>query len=79
MTERRHKNTHWLLPRAKMPENTVDASTVTNAVLMDLRDRMDVQNDLLQRLVAVLECRNTATIPRTLNRIDKRLATKLPL
>jgi len=48
-------------------------------LLMDLRDEMKALNQELRRLNSLMYCSNTIGIPHTLKRIDKRLATKLPL
>lgn len=68
------KDTNWAVPNSN-----IVTSQAQLAVLMDLRDEAKRSNDLLERLVGVLECRNTFAISHTLNRIDKRLAAHLPL
>lgn len=52
---------------------------VSIEVLMDIRAEARKHTDLLQRLVSIMECHNTHSIPHTLKRIDKRLAKNLPL
>lgn len=69
----RHKDVKWTVGE------TPDISGASLTVLMDLRDEAKRSNDLLERLVNVLECHNTFAIPHTLTRIDRRLAAHLPL
>jgi hypothetical protein len=68
----RRKNAQW-----DISERT--ASNAALGVLMDIRDELQTLVALQHRLLAVLECGNTATIPHTLKRIDRRLAQKFPL
>lgn len=70
----RHKDSSY-----DFPDKLTNTDHVTWTLLMDLRDEAKKTNELLQRLVNVLECSNTFTIPHTLKRIDKRLAKQLPL
>lgn len=63
----KHKNVRWDLPKQ------VDSwQQVEVAVLMDIRDE-------LQKLNRLLGCSNFINMPRTLSRIDKRLAKKVKL
>jgi len=69
------KNVTWAIPASGPPGTDVAAL----AVLMDIRDE-------LQALNALLHCSNFQDIPYKLDRIavstrrlDKRLATKVPL
>jgi hypothetical protein len=57
----RHRDVDWSLP------TTADYPAATLAVLMDLRDRLD-------RLLAVVECRNFTNIPTTLRSIARNTA-----
>ena len=63
----RHKDSSWSLP-----EQVVNWEQAGVAVLMDIRDELKTLNRLLH-------CQNFIAIPRKLDRIDKRLAKKLPL
>jgi hypothetical protein len=67
----RFKDTDWNVPTTAGggSESMVGAQL---AVLMDIRDE-------LKRLNSLMYCMNTVQIPHTLKRIDRRLATKLPL
>ena len=70
----RHKDVNWDLAEGNR-QGGVNVHTweaIHTALLMDIRDE-------LKRLNELLHCSNTLTIPRTLKRIDRRLATKLPL
>lgn len=49
------------------------------AMLADIRREAREQTQLLRRMVSVLECHNTWSIPHTLKRIDRRIAKNLPL
>lgn len=60
------------------PEGWPD-SAITNALLADIRREAEKQTQLLERMVRILECHNTTGIPHTLARIDRRLATHMPL
>lgn len=59
--------------------NTWDHDTLISALLFDIRKELRVNTAELRRLNALLHCSNFVGIPRTLARIDKRLATKAPL
>lgn len=61
----RHKNADWILPPSDAKGNVTD-STVTNAVLMDIRDE-------LRRLNALLHCPNFVSIPKKLDAIQRKL------
>jgi hypothetical protein len=65
--DRRRKNVNWnVTDNAGIAWNSV-RDGVLLAVLMDIRDE-------LQRLNTLLHCPNFIEMPRTLRRIDRRLA-----
>lgn len=66
----RHKNVDWNVGDLK--NNVATWDQVNASILLDIRDE-------LKRMNAILHCHNTLMIPHTLKRIDKRLATKMPL
>lgn len=70
MTDRRHKNATWRLPPADASGKVSDA-TVTNAVLLDIRDE-------LQTLNRLLGCYRVSRGMDALHSIDRRLAKHLP-
>lgn len=53
-------------------EGKYDSNNVQRAILLDIRAE-------LQRLNSLLHCQNFLAIPRTLQRMDRRLAAKAPL
>ena len=61
---RRHQNIDWTLP-----EGTVTWEQTQTAVLMDIREE-------LQRLNALLRCRNFQEIPMTLRSLARNTARK---
>lgn len=69
--DRRHKNARWLLPPSDERGNVTEA-TVTNALLMDIRDE-------LQQLNLTLGCYRVQRMSDDIHRIDRRLQNKLPL
>lgn len=78
----RLKDQSWNLPEGKLQPDGSRAheyDSIHAALLMDIRDEMERNNDYLMRLVSVLECRNALAIPGVLRKIDKRLAKKIPL
>jgi hypothetical protein len=78
MSTGRHKDGNWDLPTTST--GALESwDHVNRALLMDLRDELKLSNELTRRMLAVLECHNTAAIPRTLARIDRRLAKRVPL
>ncbi len=67
----RHKNIAWGLNEADK-NNAVTYDTIKIAVMMDIRDE-------LQKLNRLLECSNVSSMPRTLKRIDRRLAKRIKI
>jgi hypothetical protein len=71
----RHKDVEWNLPDGKPNAsggNTHSWEAITAAVLMDIRDE-------LKQLNNTMNCHNTRSIPQTLKRIDRRIASAVPL
>jgi glutamate mutase epsilon subunit len=71
MADRRHKNAAWLIQAADK-DGKVDSVTVTNAVLMDIRDE-------LQQLNRTMSCHRVASMADAMIRLEKRLAKKFKL
>lgn len=67
MQDRRHKNVAWQLP--PLTDGKATDATVTNAVLMDIRDELRLLNRLLH-------CQNFVAIPRKLDAIHRKLPTR---
>lgn len=72
MADRRKKNINWNVADDQGETYNGMRDGVTVALLMDIRDE-------LQTLNRLLHCQNFQNLPRTLNRIDRRLAAAAPL
>ena len=72
MADRRHNRTNWQLTQARVQTDgswTVPNETVTHALLMDIRDQLDV-------LVRTLNCAQFQAIPRRLESIERNTRPK---
>lgn len=69
----RHKNKSWNIP----DEPNYEQATL--AVLMDIRDELQESNRLAQQTVNLLNCWRVSRMLNTIERMDKRIAKKLPL
>lgn len=75
MSDRRYARVNWQLgDRTNRPDGgwTVSNETVTHALLLDIRDQLDV-------LVSTLQCYQFQAIPRRLAAIEKNTRKKARL